>query len=224
MLLLDLSAEVQRILQNFAYMGPFVGLLLCGIGLPLPEETFLLAAGILLHKEEVEFIPITLLCSVAILFGDSIPYFLGRRYGMRALEIPWIARMLHPERFQRFRRRFDAHGNWAIFGCRFLPMIRIPGYFMAGTLGMRYSRLLALDGLGVLHTVPTSIYLGKIFGGQVERLRETVHDLHLILALLVAVLALVIILRMRWVRASATGGPSDPDPGAPRDGSDGTSS
>ena len=72
MLLLDLSAEVQRILQNFAYMGPFVGLLLCGIGLPLPEETFLLAAGILLHKEEVEFIPITLLCSVAILDRKSV--------------------------------------------------------------------------------------------------------------------------------------------------------
>jgi len=222
MLLLDLSADLQRIFQNFAYMGPFLGLLLCGFGLPLPEEAFLLTAGILLHKGEVAFVPITLLCSSAILVGDSLPFFLGRRYGMRALEIPWVARVLHPERFQRFQRRFAEHGNWAIFGCRFLPMVRIPGYFVAGTMGMRYTRLLLLDGFGILLSVPASIFLGKIFGGQVERLKETVHDLHLILALLVLVMALVIVVRVRWARANARRppepptGPSDPPGGVDR--------
>jgi len=205
MLLLDLTSDVQDIVQNLSYMGPFLGLILCGLGLPLPEEAFLISAGILLHKQQVEFVPITLLCSLAILLGDSLPYMLGRRYGMRALEIPWVARMLHPERFQRFRRRFESHGNWAVFGCRFLPMLRIPGYFVAGTMGMRYPRLLILDGLGVLLSVPASIYLGKLFGGQIERLKETVHDLHLILAVLVIVLILVLVIRLRWARASARG-------------------
>ncbi len=202
MLLLDLTSDVQAMALNLSYMGPFLGLLLCGLGLPLPEEAFLLTAGVLLYKGEVEFVPITLLCSTAILLGDSVPFFLGRRYGMRALEIPWVARMLHPERFQRFRQRFDAHGNWAVFGCRFLPMLRIPGYFIAGTMGMRYSRLLLLDGLGVLLSVPTSIYLGKLLGGQVDRLKETVHDLHVILALAVCILIILIIIRLRWTKAS----------------------
>ena len=203
MLLLELTSRLQEILQNFSYMGPFLGLLLCGLGLPAPEETFLIAAGILLHKGEVEFLPITLLCSAAILIGDSLPFFLGRRYGMQALEIPWIARVLHPERFQRFRKRFEEHGDRAIFGCRFLPMLRIPGYFVAGTMGMRYSRLLLLDGLGILLSVPISIYLGKLFGGQVERLKETVHDLHLILAVVIFALLLGLAIRWRWSRAAA---------------------
>jgi membrane protein DedA with SNARE-associated domain len=218
MLLLDLSYDVQEIAQSFSYMGPFLGLLLCGLGLPLPEETFLLAAGFLLHKGKVEYVPITLLCSTAILLGDSLPYFLGRRYGMRALEIPWIARVLHPERFQRFRKRFDAHGNWAIFGCRFLPMLRIPGYFVAGTMGMRYTRLLLLDGLGVLLTVPISIIIGKLFAEQTDRLKEAFSDLHLILALLVTVLVLAIVIRVRWSRTAAGGGSGTP-PGGPTDGS-----
>jgi membrane protein DedA with SNARE-associated domain len=215
MLLLDFSTRLQEILQDLSYMGPFLGVLLCGLGLPLPEETFLLAAGILLHKGKVEFVPITLLCSGAILFGDSLPYFLGRRYGMRALEIPWVARVLHPERFQRLRRRFDEHGNSAVFGCRFLPMLRIPGYFVAGTMGMRYPRFLVLDGLGVLLSVPVSIFLGKLFGGQVERLKDTVHDLHLILALAVCVLGLVLFIRTRWNRNNTrtnTGEPPEPPP------------
>jgi len=213
-MLLDFTTYVQEIAQNLSYMGPFLGLLLCGIGLPLPEEAFLIPAGILLHKGQVEFLPITLLCSAAILVGDSLPYFLGRRYGMRALEIPWVARVLHPERFQRFRRRFEAHGNWAVFGCRFLPMLRIPGYFVAGTMGMRYPRLLLLDGLGVLLSVPTSIFLGKLFGGQIERLKETVHDLHLILAVLVLVLVLLLVIRLRWARANARGSNGPPQSGS----------
>ena len=206
MLLLDVTARLQDILQDFAYMGPFIGLLLCGLGLPAPEETFLLMAGYFLYRGQVDFVAITLLCSVAILIGDSLPYFLGRRYGMRALEIPWVARVLHPERFQRFRRRFDAHGNWAIFGCRFLPMLRIPGYFVAGTMGMRYPRLLLLDGLGVLLTVPLSIWLGHVFAEQTDRLKQSFHDLHLVLALLVLVLIFVIVIRVRWARSNARTG------------------
>lgn len=223
MLVLDFTTTVQEIAQSFSYMGPFLGLLLCGIGLPLPEETFLLAAGFLLHKEKVEFVPITLLCSFAILLGDSLPYFLGRRYGMRALEIPWVARMVHPERFQRFRKRFEEHGNWAIFGCRFLPMLRIPGYFVAGTMGMRYPRLLLLDGLGVILTVPISIVIGKLFAEQTDRLKEAFGDLHLILALLVSVLLIVIVVRVRWARVASSGSsdsrPGPPGPPGPGDGS-----
>jgi membrane protein DedA with SNARE-associated domain len=212
-LLLDLTQKFQEVFQDFAYMGPFVGLLLCGLGLPLPEETFLLLAGILLHKGEVEYVPITLVCSAAILLGDSLPFYLGRRYGMRALEIPWVRRLVHPERFARFRKRFDEHGNWAIFGCRFLPMLRIPGYFVAGTMGMRYSRLLVLDGIGVLLSVPISIWFGKIFGGQIERLKERVHDLHLILGFLVLVLVIVLVFRARSGR-SGTGPGAPPAPPA----------
>jgi len=203
--LLDLSTHLMEMLGRFGYMGPFVGLLLCGLGIPLPEETFLLMAGYFLYKGEVEFVRITLLCSSAILLGDSLPYWLGRRYGMHALEMPWVSRVLHPERFQRFQKRFRDHGNWAIFCCRFLPLLRIPGYFVAGTMGMRYPRLLVLDGLGVALTVPISIYLGKVFALQTERLKETVHDLHLILGILVVVLVLVILLRTWRSRVFPTG-------------------
>ena len=167
-------------------------LLLCGIGLPLPEEVTLIGSGILLYQDRVVFLPITIVCSLAILMGDSIPYCLGRRYGMRALRLPWVARILHPERFAALERRFARHGKWAIFTCRFLPGLRIPGYFTAGSLRMPFLRFLVLDVLGVLLTVPVSIYLGLLFGGQVERLQREVRNFHHILAF--AILSIVLIL------------------------------
>ncbi len=201
--LLDLTSDLGEIFGQLGYLAPFTLLLLCGLGFPLPEEAALIGAGILLHRGQVEFGRVTLVCSAAILLGDSLPYWIGHRYGMRALEIPWVGRVLHPERFQRLQRRFDEHGNWATFVCRFLPMFRIPGYFIAGTMGMRYLRFLALDAVGVVLTVPVSIYLGKFFGGQVERLKDTVHDLHLILAFMVLSLFLVLLVRARRSRSVA---------------------
>ena len=208
MLLIDATTSLGEIFGEFSYLAPFVVLLLCGIGAPLPEEVSLIGSGILLHRGEVEFIPIVMVCAAAILLGDSIPYWLGRRYGMNALQIPWVGRILHPERFQRLQVRFEEHGNWATFACRFFAGIRIPGYFIAGTMGMRYVRFLLLDFLGVLISVPASIYLGKLFGENVERLKETVHDLHLILAFLVLTLVFILLVRARRARLDATRTPA----------------
>jgi len=197
MLLLDLQDLFLEVSGDYGYLFAFSVLLLCGVGLPLPEEVTLIGSGLLLYKGEVEFFPIVLVCSTAILLGDSVPFWLGKKYGMNALQIPWVARIVHPERFSRLRRRFDEHGNWATFACRFFAGIRIPGYFLAGTMDMRYSRFILLDGLGILISVPASIFLGKIFGGSIDSLKERVADMHLILAFLALSLVLVLILRHR---------------------------
>jgi membrane protein DedA with SNARE-associated domain len=182
---------------EFSYLAPFVVLLLCGVGLPLPEEVTLIGAGILYHREEVRFLPIVAVCAAAILIGDSIPYWLGRRYGENALRVRWVRRIVHPERLHRLRQRFAEHGNVVTFLCRFVAGIRIPGYFIAGTMGMSYGRFLLLDALGVLVSVPISIYLGKVFGGSVDTLKERFHDFHLILAFLVLSLTLILLIRYR---------------------------
>jgi membrane protein DedA with SNARE-associated domain len=192
-LLQELPNWLNEFTDRFNYLGPFAVLLLCGVGLPLPEEVTLIASGLLLYQGKVDFIPISLVCSAAILLGDTIPYVLGRRMGPRAVEHRWVARVLHPERFAIVERKFHEHGSWLIFTCRFLPGIRIPAYFTAGTLGMGYLRFLILDALGVMISVPTSIWIAMKFGGQVEKMQAQMENFHLLVSFaLVAVLAIVI--------------------------------
>lgn len=210
-----LESFLGDVFGEFSYLAPFVVLLLCGLGLPLPEEVTLIGAGILLYREEVAFVPIVAVCSAAILLGDSVPYWLGRRYGMNALRVRWVARLVHPERLHRLRARFAEHGNVVTFACRFFAGIRIPGYFVAGTMGMGYARFLLLDALGVLISVPISIHLGRVFGGSVDTLKERFHDFHLILAFLVLTLTLTLLIRYR------RRGPDGRRPGVERRGVDG---
>lgn len=196
LLFLDLTARLNDFVDRFNYLGPFVVLLLCGVGLPLPEEVTLIASGLLLYQGKVAFLPISLVCGTAILLGDSLPYFLGRRYGKGALQNRWVAKILHPERFAIVESKFERHGSWLVFMCRFLPGIRIPAYFTAGTLKMSFGRFVLLDGLGVLISVPTSIHIAMLFGGQVEKLEEQMENFHLVLTFLLVVVLGVVFFRM----------------------------
>ncbi|MFN0242252.1 MAG: DedA family protein [Planctomycetota bacterium] len=210
----SLSDLLDTMFGRFHYLAPFTVLLLCGVGFPLPEEVTLIASGLLLHQGDVRFVPITVVCSSAILLGDSIPYWLGRYYGIAALRSRWAAKVLHPERFATLEKRFRDHGNWAIFTCRFLPGLRIPGYFLAGSLKMSYARFMLLDGLGVLLSVPISIYLGKLFGAKVEELQKNMRHLHLWLALGLVSVLLILYVRAR-IRRRERAEPAPPTSGTP---------
>jgi membrane protein DedA with SNARE-associated domain len=195
---------------RFHYLAPFTVLLLCGVGLPMPEEVALIGSGILLAQDKVEALPIILVCSGAILLGDSIPFWLGRHYGLAALRTRWVARILHPERFAVLERRFAEKGNWAIFTCRFLPGLRLPGYFVAGTLGMSYSRFMVLDALGVALSVPASILVAAWVGGTFEEISREVRGLHMWLLFALVSLLLVLFVRGRMRRRIAAKSPQGP--------------
>jgi membrane protein DedA with SNARE-associated domain len=189
---------------EFGYWGPLLLLLACGLGLPLPEELSLIGSGVLLHGGYVGFWQVTTVCMVAILGGDSVPFLLGRRYGLSLLRIGWISRVLHPERFAKFEKRYASHRNLAVFSCRFVAGLRMPGYFLAGAMGTSYWRFLLLDSIGALLTVPTSIYLGKLLGDQRDRLAKEVHQMHLfVLYGVIAVLLYLLVRAWRKRRALA---------------------
>lgn len=193
----DLGFLSTDVFGDAGYVSAFLVLFLCGLGLPLPEEVTLLGSGILVHTGKVEFVPITVVCSMAILLGDSVPFWLGRRYGMNAVQIRWVAKVLHPERFAKLKLRFEEHGNWTTFASRFFAGVRIPSYFVAGTMGMKYPRFLILDGLGVIISVPISIYLGQIFADSIDELKAQMANAHLILAFVALSLILVLVLHRR---------------------------
>lgn len=192
-----LTGFVESLFGRFHYSGPFVVLFLCGIGLPLPEEVTLIGSGLMLYNGDVDFVRISLTCSAAILLGDLVPFWLGRKYGDSVLRLKWVRRFVRPGRVRLLKRRMQEHGNWVIFSCRFMPGIRVPGYFTAGLLKMRLSRFVLLDGLGIAISVPTSIWVGKLFGQSIDQLKDEMQNLHLVLALVAISLVLIMLVRGR---------------------------
>ncbi|MEM6671383.1 MAG: DedA family protein [Planctomycetota bacterium] len=191
------------------YVAPFVVLVLCGFGLPIPEEITMVGSGFLVHEGEAELLPMIGVLIVGTLIGDSIPFWIGRLYGQRALRNRAVRRALHPERLRAIERRFARQGARAVLFCRFVPGLRMPAWFTAGSLGMAYPRFLAIDGLGAAVMTPVFVLLGRASGETIEELEKTVENLHLILGFAALALAATLVghllITKRWPAAPRRG-------------------
>ena len=125
---------VSAYIEHFTYAGLFIILLLCGLGMPLPEDVALLAGGYMVHRGITRY-PITLAVAlVGVVAGDNSLFFIGRRFGTGIVKYFGVARpgrQLQIERIQAFMRR---HGHRAIFYARFLAGLRALIYLSAGSL------------------------------------------------------------------------------------------
>jgi membrane protein DedA with SNARE-associated domain len=60
--------------------------ILGNVGLPIPEETILALGGFLAQRGELHLPTVIAVGMLAAIVGDNIGYWLGRRYGRKALE------------------------------------------------------------------------------------------------------------------------------------------
>ncbi len=159
---------ISAYIEHFTYLGLFVVLMLCGLGLPIPEDVALLAGGYMVHRGVTRY-PITLAVALlGVVAGDNSLFFVGRRFGtgwVRYFGIGRPGRQVQIERIQKFMQR---HGHRAIFYARFLAGLRALIYLSAGSFGVRPGVFLVYDVLGALISVPIVVTLGYVFGKQLE--------------------------------------------------------
>ena len=174
---------VSHYIEHFTYLGLFVVLLLCGLGLPLPEDVALLTGGFLAHRGVTRY-PITLAVSlVGVAAGDNSLFFLGRRFGSEMVRYFGILRPGSQLQITRIKKFMDRHGNRAIFYARFLAGLRALIYLSAGSFGVSPVRFLIYDVLGAVISVPIVVSLGYLFGAQLEALIRYLGGLERMIAI-----------------------------------------
>ena len=140
--------------------GPFILLLLCGLGLPMPEDIVLIAAGMLGVIDGHSWIKISAFMYAGVLLGDTTISCVGQRYGTRLLGTAWFQRIFPPTKQARVEELFAKHGTTGLFIGRFLPGLRAPIFFSAGSLKVSLVKFLLMDGLAALVSVPVFVWLG----------------------------------------------------------------
>ncbi len=167
---------------ELGYAFVFVALVLCGFGLPMPEDVILVTGGVLawlasgyedaslqalwrdpgLHQ-------MILVGLLGILAGDSVIYFMGRRLGVRIAEFRLLRRLVPPEKLQEVERQLRHRGKFVVVIARYLPGLRAPTYFTVGHSRLPYWQFLLFDGLAALLSAPLWVCLGYWFGDDIER-------------------------------------------------------
>ena len=181
-------------------------LVMCGLGLPLPEDIVLVTGGVLAWlASPVE--PLTLgtmlthgptLTMVAtgllgILVGDSIIFFAGRRIGGQVADSRLLRRLVTPAKVRRVESLMRRRGSVVVMLARFLPGLRAPTYFTVGHSRFPYWRFLLYDGLAALVSAPLWVLLGYWFGDDIRRATETASRFsHVVVAVAVVLLVIAI--------------------------------
>jgi membrane protein DedA with SNARE-associated domain len=128
----------------------FVGILLDNAGLPLPGELFLLIFGALARHGEIHLATLLVVAAPAAVAGDSLAYWIGRRWGDRLLHAYCRATLGAPDCAQRAVRYYARHGAKTVLFGRFLVGIRVFLCPLAGSVGLRFPRFFLLDCAGAL--------------------------------------------------------------------------
>ncbi len=203
--MLVLAVNVHDLLLRAFYPALLLLLVAASLGVPLPEDVPLIAAGVILyHHPEMATWPGTLsLALLGIMCGDVILYVLGSRWGPEVLSHRYTRRVMSPKRFSKMVDLFDRYGIWMCFFARFFMGIRAAMCVTAGVMRFPFWRFLLADLAGALISVPLFVWLGYWFANMIPRLKAYVHLVQLGI-LVIAVIAIgVFVIRYRKTKPLA---------------------
>lgn len=176
-----------------AYALIFGILLACGLGLPIPEDITLFAAGFLAYEGAGNIWMMIAVSLVGVILGDSLIFFLGAHYGQRLTKKWFFAKLLPPERLEDVRVKFRHRGLKLLFVARFMPGFRAPIFFSAGTFHIPYSKLLIYDGSAALISVPAIVGAVYYFGDELDRIVNVIKKIEggILVVIILAILLMV---------------------------------
>ena len=180
---------------DYGYLAVLFVLIICGFGVPIPEDITLVSGGIIagMYPEQVNVHIMLVVSMFGVLFGDSTMYWLGRIYGARILRVRFIRKFLTVQLLRMVRDKFDQYGNRVLFVARFLPGLRAPIYMVSGiTRRVSYTRFVLLDFFAAIISVPIWVYLGYYGAHKRDWLMEQIKTGQTGIYILIGALALFI--------------------------------
>src|SRR5689334_13937913 len=171
-------------------------LLLCGLGLPIPEDISLIAAGYFSWKGVLYIHMAFAICFAAVVTGDTAAFFMGRLFGRRVLRSKLAHRYFTPRRQLRVRAYFRKFGSKVVLVGRFTPGLRFTIFFTAGTLHTRPSTFFIYDFLAAAFSVPILVYAARIFGGQIDKVIKIARQAEHGILIAIVILAVVVVVRL----------------------------
>jgi membrane protein DedA with SNARE-associated domain len=157
---------------GYAALGGIVALETMGI--PLPGETALIAAGILASKGELSIELVIVVAATAAIVGDNIGFWIGRRGGRKLLELPGPLAQHRQRVLDRGEEVFRRHGGKTVFFGRWFSGLRIASAWLAGVNRMPWGRFIVYNALGGVAWAVSVGLLAYYLGHTAEGLLKSV--------------------------------------------------
>jgi membrane protein DedA with SNARE-associated domain len=192
------------LIDHYGYPGLFLALLLGNIGAPIGSEIVLPVSGALTATGHLSRLWLTIVVAIAgELAGGTLGYAIGRYGGVPIIER--YGKYVHftHERLATIHAFFERWGTFAIFICRFLPVIRGIAAIPAGIAEMDLAKFYLWTLAGSAIFCSSLILLGNALGDHLNQLLPLLHrgGFLLVGVVLVAIVVIAAVLRLRSLRS-----------------------
>lgn len=174
---LNLFLHLDKHLDDWAIrLGPWLyvivfAIIFCETGLVvtpfLPGDSLLFALGALAARptSPLDVVWLMVLMIIAAVLGDAVNYAVGHYLGPKVFR--WEkSRLLNKKHLLYAQDFYDRWGSWTIVLCRFVPIVRTFGPFVAGVGRMQYRKFAFFNVLGALLWVISLTLAGYWFGNR----------------------------------------------------------
>lgn len=191
------ALNVNHLLHSYGYSAVFLLVGAESLGIPLPGETILIAAGIYAgttHKLSVW--AIFAVAAAAAIIGDNVGFWIGDKGGYRLIRRYGHYVRADETKIKIGRLVFDRHGGKVVFFGRFVSVLRTYAAFLAGTLKMNWRRFLPYNASGGIVWAAIYSFVPYGVGSSINKASHTV-TIALGAVAAVAVIASILLIRRK---------------------------
>jgi membrane-associated protein len=199
--LIESAARLGTLALTAIALGLGFGESAIALDLIVPGEAGMVFIGAAAHDADAPLALLITAGAVGAVAGDSVGYFIGRRWGTNVLyRWEWVRQRVEPS-VERSRKYFTRRGGVAVFGARWVGALRAVTPVVAGISEMRYPRFVAWDVPAAILWTSLVVSVGFYFGDDIA---DVVDRIGLTVSLVVVALLLVLFaLHRRRVSARA---------------------
>ncbi|HTU71333.1 MAG TPA: DedA family protein [Candidatus Baltobacteraceae bacterium] len=164
------------LIDHYGYGGLYVVLLLGNVGAPVGAEIIMPLAGALTATGHLPFIWLTVVVAVlGEVSGGTIGYLVGRFGGRPLIDRYGCYVHLSHANLDRVHGFFERYGSFAIFICRFIPVIRGIVSIPAGLAEMNLAQFYLWYALGSAVFCGVLVWVGMALGRNLHTVLPFVH-------------------------------------------------
>ncbi len=158
---------ITNYLQLYGYWVIIFVLFFGIVGIPAPEETFVIFIGAVIAEHNLNFLWAICAALMGANLGMFLTYMIGKKLGTSIIQKYGSLVKITPERWLSMQARFDRFENKIIVVGYFIPGIRQLTPYMSGTRGLPYRKFFSLTFLGSLLWTSLYMTIGFYFGSMI---------------------------------------------------------
>lgn len=159
------------VMNNFGYLGITVLIAIENVFPPIPSEVILTFGGFMTTYSKIKVIGVIISSIIGSIIGAIALYFIGRFLNKDRLERiveGKIGTILHLKKkdIEKANIWFEKRGQYTVFFCRFIPIVRSLISIPAGMTKMKFVPFIILTTIGSAIWNSVLVYLGVITGSS----------------------------------------------------------